>query len=56
MDECKTTNRLLGMVEDHIIRPYDAVEMCLKWMGEDAVKDMCREYDIFPEDEEDEED
>ena len=56
MDDCKTTNRLLGLVEDHIIRPYDAVLMCLKWMGEDEVKAMCEANEIFPEDTEDEED
>ena len=53
---CKTTNRLLEMVEDHVIRPYDAVLMCLKWMGEDEVAEMCKVNGIFPEDTEDEED
>ena len=56
MDGCKTMNRLLEMVEDHIIRPYDAVYMCLKWMGEDEVAEMCKANGIFPEDDEDEED
>ncbi len=53
---CTTTNRLLELVEDHIIRPYDAVLMCLKWMGEDEVEAMCKANEIFPEETEDEED
>lgn len=56
MDERKITSRFLELVEDHTIRPYDAVEMCLKWMGEDEVKAMCEANEIFPEDTEDEED
>jgi hypothetical protein len=57
MENRKTTNRLLEMVEDHIIRPYDAVLMCLKWMSEDEVEKMCKANGIFPEeDDEDEED
>jgi hypothetical protein len=56
MENRKTTNRLLEMVEDHIIRPYDAVVMCLKWMGEDEVEEMCKANQIFPEDEDNEED
>lgn len=55
MNTRKTTNRLIEMIEDHIISPMDAVQMCLNWMSEDDVKEMCRENDIFPEDEEDEE-
>lgn len=56
MENRKTSNRLLEMVEDHIIRPYDAVLMCLKWMSEDEVEEMCKANQIFPEEEENEED
>ena len=56
MENRKTSTRLLEMVEDHIIRPYDAVYMCLKWMGEDEVEAMCKANEIFPEDTKDEED
>ena len=52
----KSTNRLLEMIKDHAISPYDAVVMCLNWMSEDDVKEMCEANEIFPEDEEDEED
>ena len=55
-DVRKTTNRLLEMIEDHVISPMDAVQMCLQWMSEDDVEEMCKANDIFPEDEEDEED
>ena len=53
----KTTNRFLEMIEDNIIRPYDAVLMCLKWMGEDGVAEMCEANNIFEtfEDEDEEE-
>jgi hypothetical protein len=52
----KTTNRLLEMIEDHVISPYDAVIMCLKWMSEDDVEEMCKANDIFPEEDEEDED
>ena len=55
-DVRKTTNRLLEMIEDGIIKPLDAVEMCLQWMSEDDVEEMCKANDIFPEEEENEED
>jgi hypothetical protein len=50
----RTTNRLLEMLNDGVIKPMDVVEMCLKWMSEDDVKEMCEANGIFPEDEEDE--
>ena len=48
-DVRKTTNRLLEMAEDGIIKPWDVVEMCLNWMSEDDVKEMCEANDIFTE-------
>ena len=58
METRRTTNRLLEMVEDYVIRPYDALSMCLKWMSEDDVEEMCEAngIDFEMEDEEDEED
>ena len=57
METRKTTKRLLEMIEDGIIKPWDAVEMCLNWMSEDDVKEMCEANDLFPEsDDDDEED
>ena len=52
MEIRKTTNRFLEMIEDHVISPMDAVQMCLNWMSEDDVKEMCMANDIFTEDEE----
>ena len=49
----KTTNRFLEMVLDGVISPYDAVVMCLKWMSEDDVKEMCKANEINLEDSED---
>ena len=51
MEIRKTTNRLLEMIEDHVISPMDAVQMCLNWMSEDDVKEMCKANEIFNEDE-----
>ena len=48
-DVRKTTNRLLEMIEDHVISPMDAVQMCLNWMSEDDVKEMCEANGIFTE-------
>ena len=54
MEIRKTTNRLLEMIEDHVISPMDAVQMCLNWMSEDDVKEMCMANEIFNDDEHEE--
>ena len=51
------TCMLLDMLEQGVIDAQSVAEMCLAYMSEDEVKDMCRSNDILPadEDEEDEE-
>jgi hypothetical protein len=49
----KTTNKLLELIDDGMISARDVVTMCLKWMSEDDVADMCRANDVyFEEDDE----
>ena len=52
----KATNRLLELVEDYTLDPNEVVLMCVKWMSEDDVKEMCEanEIDLDLEDEDDE--
>ena len=50
----EATNKLLEMIDEQLIDPKDVVMMCLKWMSEDDVKEMCEANEIyFEEDEED---
>lgn len=49
------TNKLLELIDEGLINPRDVVCMCLKWMCEDEVKEMCEANEIYF-DEEDEED
>ena len=51
----KSTNRLLEMVENGSIDPKDVVMMCVKFMPEDDVDEMCRINEVFVEEEEEEE-
>ena len=54
------TNRLLEMIEEDLLDPIKVVEMCLSYMSEDEVKDMCQSNDLsdsmFESDDDDEED
>ena len=53
------TNRLLEMIEEDLLNPIRIVEMCLNYMSEDEVKDMCQSNDLSDYmfgDEEDEDD
>lgn len=50
----KSTNRLLEMVENGSIDSKDVVMMCVKFMSEDDVDEMCRINEVFVEDEEEE--
>ena len=43
------------MIDEGLINPRDLVVMCLKWMSEDDVEEMCKANEIYL-DEEDEED
>ena len=52
----KSTNKLIEMIDDQLIDPYEVAIMCLKWMSEDDVAKMCEENDVFWILEEDEED
>ena len=40
------TNRLLEMIEEDLLDPIKVVEMCLNYMSEDEVKDMCQSNDL----------
>ena len=40
------TNRLLEMIEEDMLDPTKIVEMCLNYMSEDEVKDMCQSNDL----------
>ena len=51
----KSTNKLIEMIDDDLIDPYEVAIMCLKWMSEDDVARMCEENDVFWILEEDEE-
>ena len=47
METRKATNKLLELIDDGIISEEDVVIMCLKWMSEDDVADMCQANEIF---------
>ncbi len=44
------TNRLLDAVDEGAVEVDWALRMCLQYMSEDDVKDMCRVNDILQED------
>lgn len=50
----KSTNRLLEMVENGSIDPKAVVMMCVKFMSEDDVTEMCRINEVFVEEENEE--
>ena len=51
----KATNKLLEMIDDGLLSTTSVVTMCLRWMSEDDVKEMCNANEInLDEDEEDE--
>lgn len=51
----EATNKVLEMVDNGILNPRDVVLMCLKWMSEDEVKEMCKanEIDLDPRNDDD---
>lgn len=50
----EASNKLLEMIDEGLLSAGSVVMMCLKWMSEDDVKDMCEANEIyFEEDEED---
>lgn len=50
----KATNKLLELVEDDMLDAKDVVIMCLKWMPEDDVEEMCKANEIFLDEDTDE--
>jgi hypothetical protein len=49
----KYTNMVLDMMDEGVMSPRAIAEMCLGYMSEDDVADMCRANDLLPEDDED---
>ena len=51
----ETTNKVLEMIDEGLLNPRDIVMMCLKWMSEDDVKEMCKanELDLDPRNDDD---
>jgi hypothetical protein len=49
----KYTTKLLEMMDEGMISAEAVAEMCLAYMSEDDVKDMCRANDILDEEDED---
>jgi len=45
------TRKLHAMMEEGTVSGYAVAEMCLAYMSEDDVKDMCRANDILDDDE-----
>lgn len=50
------TEKVLEMVDEGLLNPRDVLLMCLKYMSDDDVKEMCKanEIDLNTGDEEDE--
>ena len=50
------TEKVLEMVDEGMLNPRDVLLMCLKYMSDDDVKEMCKanEIDLNTGDEEDE--
>ena len=47
----KYTNMVLDMIDEGMIDAKTIAEMCLQYMGEADVEDMCRSNDILPDEE-----
>jgi len=47
------TCKLLDAIKDGLLTNEQVVEMCLNYMSEDEVADMCHANDLFTEDAED---
>ena len=47
------TVKLMDMMDEGILSPQAVADMCLAYMSEDEVKDMCRANDILDEEDED---
>lgn len=51
---CEATTKVLEMCDEGILSWKDVAEAALRYMSEDAVADMAREYDWISDLEEDE--
>ena len=47
------TVKLMDMMDEGILSAQAVADMCLAYMSEDEVKDMCRANDILDEEDED---
>jgi hypothetical protein len=47
------TVKLMDMMDEGVLSPQAVADMCLAYMSEDEVKDMCRANDILDEEDED---
>ena len=47
------TVKLMDMMEEGVLSAQAVADMCLAYMSEDDVKDMCRANDILDEEDED---
>ena len=47
----ETTNKILEMIDECGLDAKDVALMCLKWMSEDDVKEMCEANEIYFDDE-----
>ena len=48
----KYTKMVLDMMDEGVMSPAAIAEMCLSYMSEDDVKDMCQSNDLLPEEDE----
>ena len=53
METRKNTKKLLDMVKDRQLDPYQVILACVNYMSEAEVADMCNLNDFFYEDEDD---
>jgi len=51
----KYTTLVMDMMEEGVISAQAVADMCLAYMSEADVEDMCRDNDLLPEEEQDEE-
>ena len=48
------SNKLLDAMENGTLDPKDVAEMCIAWMSERNVKQMCQSNDLFQDEGDDE--
>jgi hypothetical protein len=50
----KYTNMVMDMMDEGVMSPKAIADMCLAYMSEADVEDMCRDNDLLPEEDLDE--